>query len=165
MIVLEELIRIDMLDKNHRVLMSLDNLPAANPKFDAGQISRILVLKNKNGEDNGIKLWFRDGSTTQAVCQQGDSFDFDTGVSICILKKLLGETKNGGCAYHSLLRKVRKRHQADLEAERKQAQTDELIRRKRAKRAEKKARKQERARQEKIDILAEAIKSAMGNQS
>lgn len=129
--------------------------------FNKNAIERIMVIKDsKTGLDHGVKVWFKDGTYTQAVCQGDDKFDFDTGITICMMKKILGGKQNGNYAYNKMIRDVRKKYKDMCVEDEKQKEIEAMIERKRAKRAKKKLAKEARKRQEKIDILAEAIKKA-----
>lgn len=49
-----------------------------------------------------VKVDFADGTFTKAVCSENDTFDLDIGITICLLKKLVGGTK----AYNDIIRGI-----------------------------------------------------------
>ena len=87
-----------------------------------------------------MKVTFADGTLTRAVCSENDNFDLDVGITICILKRLLG--KNGHKIYNDLIRDAHKT--LDL-----QAQEAERIRAEKIREAARR-RKAEEKRKEKI---------------
>lgn len=49
-----------------------------------------------------VKVDFADGTFTKALCSENDTFDLDIGITICLLKKLVGGTK----PYNDIIRGV-----------------------------------------------------------
>ena len=68
--------------------------------------------------DRVVIVKFADGSFTKAVCSPNDKFDIDVGITVCLLKKVLGGTNE----YNNLIRKIHKQMNK-LEAD-KQAEKD-----------------------------------------
>ena len=48
---------------------------------------------------------FVDGTFTKAVCSPNDKFDIDMGITVCLMKKVLG----GSTQYNNLIRRIHKR--------------------------------------------------------
>lgn len=66
--------------------------------------------------DRVVIVKFADGSFTKAVCSPNDKFDIDVGITVCLLKKVLGGTNE----YNNLIRKIHKQMdklEADKQAE------------------------------------------------
>ena len=66
--------------------------------------------------DRVVIVKFSDGSFTKAVCSPNDKFDIDVGITVCLLKKVLGGTNE----YNNLIRKIHKqmdKFEADKQAE------------------------------------------------
>ena len=112
--------------------------------------------------DRVVKVTFADGSFTKAVCSENDIFDLDTGITVCLLKKVLGNESNDGTkVYNNLLRGIHnmmEQKEKAKEAERK-AKIEAKEKRKKAK-ARKERRKQE-ARNDQIDTIAFAVQKAL----
>lgn len=68
--------------------------------------------------DRVVIVKFADGSFTKAVCSPNDKFDIDVGITVCLLKKVLGGTNE----YNNLIRKIHK--QMDQYEMVKQAEKD-----------------------------------------
>jgi len=68
--------------------------------------------------DRAVIVKFADGSFTKAVCSPNDKFDIDVGITVCLLKKVLGGTNE----YNNLIRKIHK--QMDQYEMAKQAEKD-----------------------------------------
>lgn len=118
----------------------------------------MLVTFVKTYNDRVVLVRFADGTFTKSVCAPNDTFDIDTGIMVCLIKKLLGD--GGTKIYNDALRHVHKvmdRNEkiAKIAKECKSKRKAEKIRIN----AEKKAAK-ERKRQERIEEMAEAIKLA-----
>lgn len=78
--------------------------------------------------DRVVIVKFADGSFTKAVCSPNDKFDIDVGITVCLLKKVLGGTNE----YNNLIRKIHK-------------QMDKLEADKKAEKEAKKARREKQA--------------------
>ena len=84
-----------------------------NKKIDFPPIQRVITHN-----DRVVIVKFADGSFTKAVCSPNDKFDIDVGITVCLLKKILGGTNE----YNNLIRKIHKQMDK-LEAD-KQAEKD-----------------------------------------
>lgn len=87
--------------------------PTPTKKFGFPPISRIITHN-----DRVVIVKFADGSFTKAVCSANDKFDIDVGITVCLLKKVLGGTN----AYNNLIRKIHK--QMDQQEAAKQAENE-----------------------------------------
>ena len=70
-------------------------------------ITKVEVLN-----DRVVIMRFGDGSFTKAICTENDAkngkFDVDMGITICLIKKILGETDGKKKAYAKLIRDIHK---------------------------------------------------------
>ena len=70
-------------------------------------ITKVEVLNNRV-----VIMRFGDGSFTKAVCTEDDAkngkFDVDIGITICLIKKMLGEANGNKKSYEKLLRGIHK---------------------------------------------------------
>lgn len=123
------------------------------------KIADIDFFNEKNGLPT-IKLTFTDGTHTTATCSEADisHFSFEQGIGICLGKKMLGP------AYNRLIEKGCKMYFKKVEAQQKavndRRKQADILARKKAKRDARIARRKEKQRQEKVDILVEAINRA-----
>lgn len=111
--------------------------------------------------DRVVKITFADGTYTKAVCSDKDEFCLDTGIMVCVMKKLFGGQKEGTKLIASMLNNAhaqieKQEYEKLVEEERRFA--DEQKKRK----AElKKAAKAMKAKEEAIDIQKQAYIRAM----
>lgn len=113
------------------------------------------IKKIETYNDRVTKVTFIDDTFTKAVCSENDHFDEDVGITICCMKRLFG--KDGNRMYNDMIRKAHK--VIDENNKKKEAEAKEKAERKlkARKAAGKKAAKKLMAKQEQIDIQAEAI--------
>lgn len=115
----------------------------------------------KQSDPKVVKMTFYDGTVTTAAAQEGDEFNAEYGMSMCILKYIWG-----GSGYNTFFRKwmkVDKKRKDDAKAAKIKAEQDaEKARRKNEKRNARRAKKEAEEREDLIDILASAIKKASG---
>ena len=52
-------------------------------------VKEINPIYNKDNEMIGIKMMFSDGSIEKSICDNEDIFNYDYGVVICLMKKIL----------------------------------------------------------------------------
>jgi len=102
--------------------------------------------------DKVVKVFFNDGTTETAVCQEGDKFDLDMGITVCIMKKMLGRNE-----YFRMLKKAKKNAAAHRELEKKSAEAVEIRKRQRAKEEARKKARRERKNKELATAIAEAM--------
>ena len=115
----------------------------------------VCVAKVETYNGKVVKVTFADGSFEKAVCSDVDTFSVDVGITICVLKKMLG--KDGHKKYNKLMRDVHKLMEKQVidkvaERDRKAAAM------KKAERAKEKAKqRKEKAREDYIDAHVEAL--------
>lgn len=118
----------------------------------------------KQSDPKVVKMTFYDGTVTTAVAQEGDEFNAEYGMSMCILKYIWD-----GSGYNTFFRKwmkVDKKRKADAEAAKTKAEQDtERAKRKKEKNDARRARKEAEEREDLIDILASAIRKATGKEA
>lgn len=114
-------------------------------------------IKNVKTIDNKVVIVeFSNGDVQKAVCMPEDTFDFEKGVEVCVMKHLLGKS-----AYYKALKDADKQIEALKVAEEK-AKADAEIQKRKAERTEKyKARKAERKRAARVAEMKEAYLSAL----
>lgn len=123
----------------------------SNISFDKMFADGILPCDYKVFNDKVVVAYFKDGTKEKAVVQDGDTFDVNTGLEICILKHI---GTRYGINFHNAFRKnkkaIDKKHKKDIikkaEAERKKNAAKAKLERKKRKRKE-----------EQIDTIAKAI--------
>lgn len=124
-----------------------------------GRITPRMVSVDKvvTHNDRVVIVYFSDGTFTKSVCSVNDKFDIDVGITICILKKMLGGTKH----YNDLIRNIHKKMDK-IEAEKaKDSEEKKAHREKQKKLHEKREQKQkEYVEQYKCDI-ADAVLFAL----
>lgn len=106
-----------------------------------------------------VKVTFKDGTFTKSICAENDIFDVDTGITICLLKKMLG--KNGHKIYNNMIRDAHKlmNEQENKKIEKQMAKEEA---RKKQKEIEMKQKgKKMKAKEEAIDIQKQAYIRAM----
>lgn len=121
------------------------------PNFDKIFTVEILPCDYKTFNNKVVVAYFKDGTKEKAVVQDGDTFDVNTGLGICILKHI---GTRYGINFQNAFRKnkkaIDKKHEKDIakkaEAERKKNATKAKLERKKRKRKE-----------EQIDTITKAI--------
>ncbi|MBQ2174679.1 MAG: hypothetical protein II453_06390 [Alphaproteobacteria bacterium] len=125
-----------------------------------------VVNKPNTDEPKVVMVDFADGTTEKAVLSDEDTYSLETGISICITKKLMSvsDSVSGTKVYNSVIRHAMKVMKENREWEDEARRADEAEKQREKKLAEKRARRQARreaAEKEKlIDMLAEAINRA-----
>lgn len=117
------------------------------------------IVKIETYNDRVVKVTFADGTFTKAVCAVNDIFDIDVGITVCVMKKMLG--KDGGKIYNNMIRDC---HKLMNEQENKKIEMKTLkeeIKNKQRKDEEKRKAGKQKAREEQIEIQKEAFIRAM----
>lgn len=138
------------------------------------EFAGIRVYNDDQGNPCALYLDFVDGTTTCAAAREGDPFDIERGLSVCITKRLLDGMTNGsgGSVYNKLVRRAIKLYDLQLENEKREAEIEAANEARARKLAEKKRRREERilakaqaaeneARETLIEIQKEAYLRAM----
>ena len=115
--------------------------------------------------DKVVIVEFGDGTTQKAVCRDGDAFSLETGISICLTKRILSLMfKNGHSEYNKLIRKAMRvyteNREREAKAEQKRIEEKQKEKRIAEKRKLQKQRKLDAERERAIDIQAEAYRRA-----
>ena len=125
-----------------------------------------VVNKPNTDEPKVVMVDFTDGTTEKAVLSDEDTYSLETGISICITKKLMSvsDSVSGTKVYNSVIRHAMKVMKENREVEDELRRAIEADKQREKKLAEKRARRQARreaAETEKlIDVLADAINRA-----
>ena len=117
---------------------------------DVSVVKDVAVYNNKV-----VKVTFTDGSFTKAVCSDGDVFNLDTGITICLMKRILGPRPT--LKFNNLLRGVHEVMDANEKAKEEEKALKAREKEKREKAIATKKRKREREIQEQAEILAKAL--------
>lgn len=82
------------------------------PYLRSNYMSDYDITKVEVLNDRVVIMRFGDGSFTKAVCTEDDAkngkFDIDMGITICLIKKILGEADGKKKAYAKLIRDIHK---------------------------------------------------------
>lgn len=128
--------------------------------FSPDMVQNVEFLP-KQGAPKVVKMTFYDGTVITAAAQDGDEFNAEYGMSMCILKYIWG-----GSGYNTFFRKwmkADKKRKDDAKAAKVKAEQDaEKARRKKEKNDARRAKKEAEEREDLIDIIASAIKKASG---
>lgn len=114
-----------------------------------------LIIAVDTYNDRVVKVTFADGTFTKSVCGKNDTFDIDVGITICVMKRIMG--KDGHKLYNNLIRDVHATMDKNEKLKEKEKALKTEIKQRKRKAELKKAAKKAKARQEKIDIQKTAI--------
>ena len=82
------------------------------PHLRSNYMSDYDITKVEVLNDRVVIMRFSDGSFTKAVCTEDDAkngkFDVDIGITICLIKKIIGEADGKKKAYAKLIRDIHK---------------------------------------------------------
>lgn len=113
--------------------------------------------------DRAVKMEFYDGTVTTGAARDGDEFNPEIGMMICIMEYIFGDR-----TYNNMFRKWikadQKRKKEQEKAEQEKAEAKELRIKKEAERQKAKAEWKEKKKEEQIEIMAEAFRRAMNGQ-
>lgn len=133
-----------------------DNDFSKMPVYKYTPVTKNVPIPNiydvKVYNDKVVKVFFIDGTTETAVCQEGDKFDLDMGITVCVIKRALGRNE-----YFRMLKKAKKNAAAHRELEKKSAEAVEIRKRQRAKEEARKKARRERKNKELATAIAEAM--------
>lgn len=116
-----------------------------------------------------VKCEFRDGSTQKAVLHEGDVFDIEVGIGICLTKYLLekyyGEfyRKNGTYLYNKAIKNALQTKKKDKQEEDAKQKEKERLQNYRAKKEAKKKRREEERMRKFARILGEQLNGKSDN--
>ena len=127
--------------------------------YDLAKPSAPKIKKIEVYNDRVVKITFEDGSFTKAVCSENDIFDVDVGITICIMKKMLG--KDGNKIYNNMIREAHQiMNDQENEKIKEQMEREEASKKRKAAEMKRKAKKL-KAKEEAIDIQKLAYIRAM----
>ena len=117
-----------------------------------------------------VKLTFIDDTVSTAVCSAADEFSLETGISICLAKRMLDtDQKRGSSQYNkmikSLLTKYEKQQQDELEKENEKLRKKLKWQKAREKKELRRKRKEERAIEMQKEAYIRAMNELKDNQS
>lgn len=126
------------------------------------KISRIIppkVTDVTTYNNRVVKVTFADRTFTKAVCSEEDVFNLDTGITICLLKKILGTSSEEATKdYNKLMRQIHKTMEKN-ELEKEKAKSEREARKlKERKEKLKRAAKKLQAKEDYINLTVEAIR-------
>lgn len=130
-------------------------------------INDVRIYNNDAGKPCAVYLDFVDGTTTSAAVRDNDTFNIESGITICLAKKLLDMRTNGcgSSTYNKLVKYALKRYEANRKYEEMVEQEEAEDERRYKKLCEKKQRRKERLatkeRERQIEIQKEAIIRAL----
>lgn len=139
-------------------------------KLPINQLERLFSIENDKGaetfdvtnietyNDRVVKMTFSDGTFTKSVCQENDIFDLDVGMTVCLIKKMLGDKNESGTKkYNDIIRKLHRLIE-DKENEKIEQKIKKDLQKKKARKAQmNKQAKKMKAKEEAIDIQKQAI--------
>lgn len=137
----------------HLVEKGVYNTMSLRKNYD----ERLKVVDVITHNDRVVIVKFGDGSFTKSVCSENDTFDIDVGITICLLKKMLGGTKD----YNKLIRAIHSMMDEKEAEKQKAAEEKKAARAKREKLEQKRIAKREEAIQEYRDDISDAVYYAM----
>lgn len=129
-------------------------------------IAHINVIEN-GGEKKVVIVTFVDGTEEKAVLSNEDTFNLETGISICLTKKLLSFKQGdaGSTLYNKLIKHALKIYENQIKEkdkkEKEEKELSEKLERITKKRAAKKERREAKKREYLINIQKEAYIRAM----
>lgn len=149
-------------NKTEKEMKNETNKPKSGIPFSIlPEVTDVQIINNKV-----VILTFADGTTTKSVTDEADEFVLETGISICLMKRILMHFKggNGSGAYNKLIEDVEKVYlrkiEAEQEAERKAAEEKEIRQRRAEKAKRKRIIKARREQEQRINEQAEAYRRA-----
>lgn len=153
---------------NHYTLALPNRIPY--PLLPA--ISNVDVYKDKTtGEFCVTVVEFADGTTERAKCSSVDEYSLETGISICVTKKMFSmwSDGHGDSVYNKIIDKglkvYRRNRKAEALAAKQEIERKEMIQRRIAKRKEKRERRAKAADERQIRNYVEALRRVKAEKS
>ena len=116
------------------------------------EIKSHKVINNKV-----VIVEFADGDVQKSVCMDGDVFDAERGLEVCIMKHICG----GKAKYHKVLKEANRQIVALEEAEKKAKAEEENLANKKAKEIAQKEARKAKKRAERVSEMTEAFSAAL----
>ena len=126
-------------------------------------IENVSVYKDTNGNDKSVVIEFADGTKEKASTRHGDKFDLETGISLCIAKKMyatLARTYGKSSGFSKIVHKAVKIYNNGVkeeESRKKRVAEEKLAEQRRIAKRKKRA---EKRRQRKVNLLKDAFVAA-----
>ena len=126
-------------------------------------IENVFVYKDTNGKDKTVVIEFADGTKEKASTRHGDKFDLETGISLCIAKKMyatLARTYGKSSGFSKIVHKAVKIYNNGVkeeEARKKRVAEEKLAEQRKEAKRKKRA---EKRRQRKVNLLKDAFVAA-----
>lgn len=126
-------------------------------------IENVSVYPDKDGKDKTVVIKFADDTTERASTRHGDKFDLETGISLCIAKKMyatLAGTYGKSSGFSKIVHKAVKIYKNGIKEEeaRKKREAEEKLAEQR--RIAKRKKRAEKRRQRKVNLLKDAFVAA-----
>lgn len=155
---------------------SIDEVPMAKievPVEKLGELFRVTPTPNlKAGshmpkvedvrffKDRVTLVKFTDGSQTRSVCDGDDLFQPDVGIAYCLFKRYLGGEKVGHARFNDLMRQARQAIEDKKTAEEQAKKAIDTEKARKARKLERSKKRKARKRQEKVNLIADAIRES-----
>jgi ERCC4-related helicase len=73
------------------------------------------IIKEVTLVNNTLTALFKDGDTTTSTCMKCDTFDYEKGLLLCVLRKILGEKNFKKLYYRNIFKLTKKYNQSQSE--------------------------------------------------
>lgn len=117
------------------------------------------VVKVETYNGRVVKVTFSDGTFTKSVCSENDKFDLDVGITICLMKRMLG--KDGHKKYNNAMRYIHNLIEENNKKAEEEKAKKAKIKEENRKKNERRAEGRKKAIRQQIDIQKTAILEAM----
>lgn len=139
--------------------MTVTSRDIINKEQEMKKSFKFKIVDYRTYENVVVIVTFEDekGNRTdvKSVCNDGDIFDLERGIEVCVFKYLYGDT------YKNTIKEAMRQIKAVDKAKEDKKKEEELVARKKAKAARKKAKRLAQQRQRRIDEMQEAFFGAM----
>lgn len=138
-----------------------------NAKKFRALVDNIKTIYNSEmGNPIGVIVKFLNGDEQKAIVSENDTFDWENGVAICVMKEFLCtiagvDSSKGTYLFNSLVKSAIKSFELSEEIRKEIAEDEEIIKRKREKRYEKKKKRAEKRMREFCRIMTEELFNAV----
>lgn len=111
--------------------------------------------------DRVVLARFEDGTWTKSVTSENDIFDIDMGITICMIKRILGDQKKGTKLYNKYLKQAHKKMRENEKAEQERKDQEKKEREKQHKYEMGSKAKMMKHKEEQIDIVKQGVERAL----
>ena len=116
-----------------------------------------VIIDYKVFNNKVVVVWFDDGTTEKATCDDLDVFNLERAIEVCVVKKKFG----GSNEYNKAIKKAMKQIAAIDKKKKIEKEEQELLAKKKEKEIARKIKRREKKRQEQVDMMTEAYLKAM----